>query len=112
MLFPSYRFEHPITGRVIRINGFSYLLAAFGGPIYVAAIGRRPLAILMSVLVSGVYAVGVVGVFGVSAMYLDSAKAIIAIAFLVPAAVAAHGRSTVFVMREDLRRRGWMINID
>lgn len=112
MFLPTYRFEHPITGRTIRITGFSYLLAAFGGPIYAAAIGRRPWVILMSMVVSGIYTAGIVGVVGFAAMYLDSAKAIITLAFLIPAAMVFHGRSTMFVLREDFRRRGWMVGID
>jgi hypothetical protein len=111
VLFPHYRFEHPITGRIITVHGFSYVLAAFLGPFWMAYVGRRVRGVLMAMIVSAVYAAGFVILIGAST-YTSAANGIIMLAFITPALIALHGRSTVFVLREDLRRRGWMVGLD
>jgi drug/metabolite transporter (DMT)-like permease len=112
LFFPHYRFEHPITGRMISVNGFSYFLAAFLGPVWVAFIGRRVRGVLMSIVVSGVYTVGILMVTYVAANYTSAANGILMLVFLIPALITLHGRSQIFVLREDFRRRGWMVNIE
>jgi hypothetical protein len=111
VLFPHYRFEHPVTGRTIRVTTLGYVAAALTGPVFVAALGRRVRGVLMSVLVTGIYMVGVLLVIGGST-YTTAANGIIMLVFLIPVLIALHARSTVFVLREDLRRRGWMVSID
>ena len=111
MLFPHYRFEHPITGRVITVHGLSYLAAAILGPIWVAIVGRRIRSVLLSLVVSAVYGAGVVLLIGAST-YTTAANGIIMLVFITPALIVFHGRSQVFVLREEFRRRGWMVNID
>jgi hypothetical protein len=112
LFFPHYRFEHPITGRLISVNGFSYLLATFLGPVWVAYVGRRVRVVLMSMVVSAVYTAGLAILLIGATNYTNAAYGIIMLAFLTPALFVLHGRSTVFVLREDFRRRGWMVGIE
>jgi hypothetical protein len=111
VLFPHYRFEHPITGRIITVHGFSYVLAAFLGPFWMAYVGRRVRGVLMAMIVSAVYTGGILLLIGAST-YTSAANGIIMLVFVTPALFALHGRSTVFALREDFRRRGWIVGLD
>jgi len=109
VFFPSLRFEHPVTGQLMRVTGLSYVFAALLGPFYVLRFGRG--GFLKALLISIIYGVIIVGIVGAST-YTTAANGIIMLVFLVPAAIAMHGRTIIFSVRDNLGRRGWMINLD
>jgi hypothetical protein len=108
-LFPGFRFEHPINGRQMHVGGLSYLWAALLGPIYVLSFrrggGLRSLAITIA------HTVALVLIFGAST-YLPSVQAFLMLLVLVPAVFVAHGRATLFIVKDTLARRGWMVTRD
>jgi hypothetical protein len=111
VLFPRFRFEHPITGRQIAICGLSYLWAGLSGPIYVLWIERGGRGALWALAVSIGYVIGLIAIVGIST-YMSSVDELLMLVVLVPTVVLAHGRAMIFLIRADFRRRGWMMSIE
>jgi hypothetical protein len=106
VLFPGFRFEHPITGRQIFVGGPSYIWAGLLGPIYVLWFRRG--GILRSLGISMMYGFAMIGVIGAST-YVPSVYAVLMLAVLVPGVILSHGRATIFAVRINLSRRGWLV---
>lgn len=110
MLFPRLRFEHPLTGKQIVVHGWSYLFAGLLGPVYVATF-RRGSLFLRSLFISAIYGIGTIMVIGAST-YLPAVNGVLMLAVMVPAAILAHGRTTIIAIRDYLGRRGWQVVLD
>ncbi len=109
LVFPGFRFEHPINGRQIRVGGLSYLWAGLLGPLYVLSFRRG--GILKSLAISIGYGIALLGVVGAST-YVSSVGAFLMLVVLIPGVILSHGRATLFAVKNTFMRRGWMVTRD
>jgi uncharacterized Tic20 family protein len=106
-VFDVYRFDNLKTDEHQVLDGWSYLWAALGGPIYVLFKGFVVTALLMAVVSAAIVAAAVgalviaVGMFGSDMINILSAFAIPIIALL------AQGVTAVELVRWSYIRRGW-----
>src|ERR1700744_214212 len=85
MPFRSYRFEHPTTEATEAISGWSYLAAAFFGPLYV--LYRRSAGFLPSLALCVTLTLGIVGLSGVGSYVLPNRMLLAALVISVPIAL-------------------------
>lgn len=107
MLFESYRFDNLDTDESIVVDGWSYLGAAVGGPLYLLVKGFIKEAAIM-VVVSSTLAVAAVGSLVVVVGFFDVLTAsVVATAALSLMAVGAQSIIAVQLERAALISRGW-----
>ena len=106
-MFDVYRFDNLKTDEHQVLDGWSYLWAGLGGPIYVLFKGFVVTALLMLVISAAIVAaaagalVVAVGMFGSDMINILSAFAIPIIA------LAAQGIAAVELVRRSYIRHGW-----
>ena len=106
-MFEFYRFDNLETDESHVLDGWSYLWAALGGPIYVLIKGFVTLAILM-VLVSAIVAAAAAGALVFTVGFLDHQVInIVAVVAIPVAALAAQGVVAIELVRMGYIRRGW-----
>ena len=109
IVFPGFRFEHPINGRQMRLGGLSYLWAGLLGPIYVLSFRRG--GVLKAFAIGIGYGIALIGVVGAST-YVSSVDALLMLMVLIPSVILSHGRAILFTVKEVFARRGWMVTRD
>jgi hypothetical protein len=107
MPFRSYRFEHPTTEVVETITGWSYLAAAFFGPLYV--LYRRSTGFLPALVLSVALTVGIVALSGVGSYVLPNRFLLIALVLAVPIALLIQSSFVINRIKSWYRRRGWLV---
>ncbi|MBM3646734.1 MAG: hypothetical protein FJX11_02975 [Alphaproteobacteria bacterium] len=106
-MFDYYRFDNLDTEESLIIDRWSYVWAALGGPVYVAAKGFFVAAALMSAIslcLGGAAFAVLVAVIGLVDSLILSLLAAAAIPLT---ALAVQGEIAVQLVRRALVRRGW-----
>jgi hypothetical protein len=107
MPFRSYRFEHPTTEALEAISGWSYVAAAFFGPLYI--LYRRSTGFFPSLLLCVVLTGGLVALSGVGSYVLPNRLLLIALVLAVPVALLIQGSFVINLVKTYYRRRGWHV---
>jgi hypothetical protein len=107
MAFRSYRFEHPTTEATEVISGWSYVAAAFFGPLYV--LYRRSTGFLPSLALCVALTLGIVALSGVGSYVLPNRMLLIALVIAVPAALMIQASYVIARIKTSYRRRGWLV---
>lgn len=106
-MFDIYRFDNLQTDESHVLDGWSYLWAALGGPIYVLAKGFFGSALVM-VVVSAAVAAAAAGALVFTVGFLDNQFVNLAAVVAIPvAALAAQGVIAIELVRMGYIRRGW-----
>jgi len=106
MPFRSYRFEHPTSEATEAISGWSYVAAAFFGPLYL--LYRRATGFFPSLALSIVLTLGIVGISGVGSYFLPNRTLLAALVIAVPVALLIQSSFVIGCVRKYYRRRGWI----
>ena len=106
MPFRSYRFEHPTTEVTEGISGWSYLAAAFFGPLYV--LYRRSAGFFPSLALCVALTLGIVGLSGVGSYVLPNRMLLAALVLSVPIALLIQSSFVIGCIKKSYRRRGWL----
>jgi hypothetical protein len=107
MPFRSYRFEHPTTEETEAISGWSYLAAAFLGPLYV--LYRRSAGFFPSLVLCVVLTLGIVGISGVGSYVLPNRMLLAALVIAVLVALLIQASFAIECIKKSYRRRGWLV---
>ena len=106
-MFETYRFDNLETDESHVLDGWSYLWAALGGPIYVLAKGFFGSALVM-VAVSAAVAAAAAGALVFTVGFLDNQLvSLVAVVAIPVAALAAQGVIAIELVRMGYIRRGW-----
>ena len=107
MLFESYRFDDLATDRSVELDGWSYVWAALGGPVYVLSKGFVGAAVVMLFVTAALAAatalvlIVIVGFWNSTAVSIVSAAAAPLIALTMQAVLA------IQLVRRGFINRGW-----
>ena len=106
MLRP-YRFEHPNTEEMERINRSSYIYAGLFGPFYILyrkTNGFWPAFALMIALTAGI-----AGFWAASLTYLSNRMLLVALPGGLVVALMIQSSFVVAQVKRHFRRRGWLV---
>ena len=106
MPFRSYRFEHPTTEVTEAISGWSYVAAAFFGPLYL--LYRRSTGFFPALALSIVLTLGIVGISGIGSYVLPNRTLLAALVIAAPAALLIQSSFVIGCIKKYYRRRGWI----
>lgn len=108
-VFPTYRFDKLDTDESMVMDHWSYLWAAFAGPIYVLSKGLYALSLLMLLVTLLIAALAFVGLL-VSVYLFDSSMQGLAAMFVtVIGAFLANGIAAIEITRYGYLRNGWRL---
>lgn len=108
-LFPTYRFDRVDTEDFVVIDRWSYALAAFSGPLFVAS---KRLYLLAFVDLLAMIAIAGGAVFGLTAivqLFGSSLEGMILMLVTVMGAIALNGIVAVRLVRYGYLQRGWRL---
>ena len=106
-MFDTYRFDNLETDESHLLDGWSYVWAALGGPVYVLAKGFVASALLMLVI-SAVIAAAATGALIFTVGFLDNQLiSVIAVIATPVVALSAQSVCAIELVRMGYIRRGW-----
>lgn len=103
----TYRLDNPATDEALVLDRGSYVWAALGGPLYLAAKRFYLLAIAMVVGMAAIAAGAVVGLAFSVYLFDASLPGLITMLVIVIAAFVLNGIVTISLVRYGYRRKGW-----
>jgi len=106
-MMTTYYLDHRQTGETQVLDGWSYLLGALIGPLYVLAKGFPWLALLMVPITIAIGAITFLLLMLLLSLSDSAAVTVSGLFTLVLAAFAVHGVAAVELVRRGFLQKGW-----
>lgn len=106
-MFDTYRFDKPGSEKVVVFDGWSWVWAALGGPVYVLLLGFVKPALLTLVVSLAVFVAAAASLAFIVGFIDSMFVSLLAIITIPPAALLTQASAAMRITRRYLLRRGW-----
>lgn len=106
-VFDTYRFDKPGSDKVFVFDGWSWVWAALGGPVYVLLLGFVKPAMLTLMVSVSVFIAAATSLAFIVGFINSTFVSLLAILVIPPAAMLAQASAAMRITRRHLIRRGW-----
>lgn len=107
MIYDTYRLENLQTDEMLLLDGWQYLWASLGGPLYVLARGCLAASLLMLPVSIVLAVLAVAGLVGAVVIVNELTISVVACLVVPCAAFAAQGIVAIELVRATFLKRGW-----